>query len=123
MKGLRKQGDFTPQGIYDISNEAVACGLRERGLRGLTALLLGTNLRKTEQMSRWDKPNLSEAQQRYAAYDALIALPLHAALHALDVPALKRAHQERTKARARRQKLFLDSRAELLAEAANDANV
>jgi ribonuclease D len=31
-------------------------------------------------MSRWDKIELSSAQQRYAAYDALIALPLHAAL-------------------------------------------
>lgn len=107
MQGLAKQTHFEAAGVIDLMSMAEECGLREKGLRGLTALLLGCNLRKNEQMSRWDRIPLSQSQQVYAACDAVVATGIYRALLELDPPKLMQAHQERVKARRERLSLLL----------------
>jgi ribonuclease D len=52
----------------------------KHNLRTLCQLYLGVNLDKTEQMSNWAAPVLTESQQAYAASDVLYLHELHAHL-------------------------------------------
>lgn len=76
MKDLGKATHFVPKGLVDLQLLATQCGLKECGLQGLTALLLGHNLVKTEQLSQWDQDELRPPQLAYAACDAVVALRL-----------------------------------------------
>jgi DNA polymerase I len=67
-------------GIFDtlIASQLIAAGDQDRrhNLAEVVSFFLGTELDKTEQVSDWNAPELSQSQIEYAAKDALIMVGL-----------------------------------------------
>lgn len=74
---LRKLARFKPAGFVDLGKLAEQAGIENRGLRGLTALLLGFRIPKGTRTSNWAKDTLTPAQIKYAATDAWVGRELY----------------------------------------------
>ncbi len=70
LKALQKVKAFTPQGFIDLQNIVADYGIGELGVRKMAAIVLGKKVSKSQQLSNWNAPILSDAQQQYAAIDA-----------------------------------------------------
>jgi ribonuclease D len=64
---------FKPDGFIDIQKIAKEKGIKDLSLRKLAAIILGIRISKRQQLSNWEKTELSPAQKRYAATDAWAA--------------------------------------------------
>jgi len=71
-----------PDSFLDLQDFAPHFGIQEGGLKKMAAIVLGARISKSQQLSNWDRPDLSEAQLRYAATDAWIALKIYQQLTA-----------------------------------------
>ena len=71
---------FEPAGFIDLAGMAAKAGIKNAGVRGLTALLFGFRISKQMQRSRWDAPILARAQIVYAATDAWVCREIYFAL-------------------------------------------
>ncbi len=67
---LKELGHFRPAGFVDLGDIARNSGIKNHGLRGLAAILLGVRISKQAQVSNWAQKALSPEQVRYAATDA-----------------------------------------------------
>lgn len=85
LKALQKLAPFTPEGFIDIAHEAEKRGFKNFGLRGLTAIFLGTRLSKTAKLTNWDNERLSQAQLLYAANDGVVSIGIYHKLMPLPV--------------------------------------
>jgi ribonuclease D len=74
---LRKLSDFEPAGFVELAEHAKKAHIKNLGLRGLAALLLGFRVSKREQTSNWAKNELTESQLRYAATDAWLGREIY----------------------------------------------
>lgn len=74
---LRKLGDFEPAGFVELAHCAKRAGIKNLGLRGLGALLLGFRISKREQVSNWARRELSASQITYAATDAWVGREIY----------------------------------------------
>ena len=88
---------FEPSGFIELTGLAIRAGIKNAGLRGLAALLLGFRISKQMQCSRWDAPKLVPAQIAYAATDAWICRDIYLAL--LDVLRGKKFKAQKSKHR------------------------
>ena len=77
LSELRKLSDFTPGGFIELADIARKAKIKNLGLRGMGALLLGFRISKKEQVSNWAKKDLSPSQIRYAATDAWVGREIH----------------------------------------------
>ncbi|MFC1709864.1 3'-5' exonuclease [Candidatus Omnitrophota bacterium] len=80
IKKLNNVFSFEPSGFVELAGLAGRAGIKNAGLRGLVALLLGFRISKQMQCSRWDTPKLVSAQIAYAATDAWICRDIYLAL-------------------------------------------
>ncbi len=92
QRELKKIAPFAGRGFIDLAREAKQLHIKNHGLRGLCAVLLGFRISKSQQTSNWSKQHLSEAQLRYAATDAWAGRELYFALKKLGGH-----HEKRTK--------------------------
>lgn len=67
---LRNIAPFEPAGFVDLAEVTTKLGIRNNGLRGLCAIVLGFRISKGAQRSNWARENLAPAQLLYAATDA-----------------------------------------------------
>ena len=74
---LRKLSAFEPAGFVELATCAKQAHIKNLGLRGLAALLLGFRVSKREQTSNWAKNELTESQLRYAATDAWLGREIY----------------------------------------------
>ncbi|MFA6173865.1 MAG: 3'-5' exonuclease [Kiritimatiellales bacterium] len=74
---LRKLSAFEPAGFVELATCAKQAHIKNLGLRGLAALLLGFRVSKREQTSNWAKNELTESQIRYAATDAWLGREIY----------------------------------------------
>jgi len=74
---LRKLAGFEPAGFVELAEHAKKAHIKNLGLRGLAALLLGFRISKREQTSNWAKNELTESQIRYAATDAWLGREIY----------------------------------------------
>jgi len=74
---LRKLSAFEPAGFVELAERAKQAHIKNLGLRGLAALLLGFRISKREQTSNWAKNELTESQLRYAATDAWLGREIY----------------------------------------------
>ena len=72
VKELRKLVPFDPAGFVELADIAKKAKIKNLGLRGMGALLLGFRISKREQVSNWAKPELTPSQISYAATDAWV---------------------------------------------------
>jgi ribonuclease D len=61
---------FEPHSFVDLAVPAKTAGLKNFGLRGLAAALLGIRIPKGAQRTNWAQDDLTDNQIRYAATDA-----------------------------------------------------
>lgn len=77
LKGLAKLTDsFYPNSFFDLNDELKKVGFHNVGVRNLCGMVLKMRISKSEQVSNWESPVLTEKQQRYAATDAWACLEI-----------------------------------------------
>ena len=77
FSGLNKHHVFKPANFVDIQTIAQSYGIMELSLQKIYALLFGKKISKSQRLSNWESPELSEQQQRYAATDAWASLQIY----------------------------------------------
>jgi ribonuclease D len=77
MRKMRADYSFDPGGFLDLQQYAEAFRIDEKGLKKMSAIVLGRRISKSQQVSNWDADLLTEAQLRYAATDAWICLKIY----------------------------------------------
>ena len=75
--GLLKRGFFHPGTFIDIQHIAKDMGIQDQSLQKLYANLLGQRVSKSQQLSNWEAPSLTDAQKNYAATDAWACIQLY----------------------------------------------
>ncbi|MFH0756541.1 MAG: 3'-5' exonuclease [Bacteroidota bacterium] len=80
IRRMRYDFHFKPGGFLDLQQYVEAFQIEEKGLKKLSAIVLGKRISKSQQVSNWDMDDLTEAQLRYAATDAWICLEIYNAL-------------------------------------------
>jgi ribonuclease D len=78
LRALKKHAaDFKPAGFFDLNDELKKVGFENIGVRNLAAMVLNFRVSKSEQVSNWEAPELTEKQQLYAATDAWVCLEIY----------------------------------------------
>ena len=77
IRELTKLARFEPAGFVDLGKLAKKIGMKNHGLRGLAAVVLGFRIPKTARTSNWAKDTLTPAQIKYAATDAWVGRELY----------------------------------------------
>lgn len=77
IRGLQKIYPFQPGGFVDLQRICGDWGIQDKSVKKLTAILMGRRISKTQQLSNWEAPRLSDAQKVYAATDAWICREMY----------------------------------------------
>ena len=77
LQELHKLARFRPAGFVDLGSLAEEAEIKNHGLRGLAAVLLGFRIAKGAQTSNWARDVLDPIQIRYAATDAWVGRELY----------------------------------------------
>lgn len=77
IRGLQKIYPFQPEGFVDLQHICGNWGIQDKSVKKLTAILMGRRISKTQQLSNWEAPRLSDAQKVYAATDAWICREMY----------------------------------------------
>ncbi len=80
IRELKKISRFKAAGFVDLGDLAKKAGIKNHGLRGLAAVLLGFRISKGAQTSNWARDVLTPKQIQYAATDAWVGRKLYLAL-------------------------------------------
>lgn len=75
--GLHRQGDFTPAAIIELQSFVKEFGIIDASLQKIYAIIFGQRISKAQRLSNWEAPQLSDAQQHYAALDAWACLNIY----------------------------------------------
>lgn len=79
-RALHARAQFTPGGFLDLQDLVRKIGIEDQGLQKIHANLFQEKISKSQQLSDWEAPQLSESQQQYGAIDAWSCLRIHALL-------------------------------------------
>lgn len=74
IKDLQYWRPFNPNGFVDLNSLVHTIGFKNSGVRNLAALVLEKRISKNQQTTNWERPELTEPQQVYAATDAWVCL-------------------------------------------------
>ena len=74
FRNLRKTFDFQPAGFVELQTFATRWNIIDKSLSKLYGILFGQRLSKSQRLSNWEAEQLAEAQQHYAALDALACI-------------------------------------------------
>lgn len=77
VKGLRRLHKFIPKGFIDLAVMTAQRGYKCEGVKKLSALILGIQISKRQQVSNWEADVLSEGQIVYAATDAWVCREMY----------------------------------------------
>ncbi len=75
--GLKKLFPFEENNFVDLATLAKSKGIKNFGLRALTALILEKRLSKKEKVSNWEKDPLTKGQIHYASSDAVVGYMIY----------------------------------------------
>jgi len=85
IKALRSLTQFEPGGFVDLQTVVADHGIKQLGLKKLSAIILGYSISKSQQTSNWEAPALTEPQQLYAATDAWVCRRIYLALNGKEI--------------------------------------
>ncbi len=75
---LRRSTDNTsPDGFVELQNLVKTYGISDISLQKIYAILFDKRISKGQRLSNWEAPELSQAQQEYAAIDAWACLKIY----------------------------------------------
>jgi len=74
---LQRIKSFKPCGFIDLQQYVEQFGIKDKGLRKLTANILGLRLVKGQQTSNWESKTLIQTQLEYAATDAWVCYEMY----------------------------------------------
>lgn len=77
FNGLNKHLRFKPENIVDLQSIVKSYGILELGLQKIFAIVFNQKISKSQRLTNWESPELTEQQQRYAATDAWAALLIY----------------------------------------------
>lgn len=78
LRALKKISmGFSPNSFFDLNEELKKVGFENVGVRNLAAMVLNIRISKSEQVSNWEAPELTERQKVYAATDAWVCLEIY----------------------------------------------
>ena len=77
IRGLQKIFPFEPASFVDLQKMCTDYGITDKSVKKLTAIVLGKRISKTQQLSNWEAPQLSDAQKIYAATDAWVCREIY----------------------------------------------
>ena len=77
LAGLNKHHAFVPTNFIDIQSVVKSYGILELGLQKIYAIIFNKKISKSQRLSNWENPELTELQQRYAATDAWASLMIY----------------------------------------------
>lgn len=77
IRGLQKIFPFEAAGFVDLQRICCEWGIQDKSVKKLTAIVMGKRISKTQQLSNWEAPKLSDAQKIYAATDAWICREMY----------------------------------------------
>lgn len=77
VRGLVKNTDFAPKSFLDLQKMVWEYGIKDKSVKKMAAIILGVKISKAQQLSNWEAPVLSGAQQAYAATDAWICREMY----------------------------------------------
>jgi len=77
VRGLMKYREFSESNFIDLQKLVPEYGIADKSVKKMAAIILGVKISKTQQLSNWEAPELSAAQQKYAATDAWICREMY----------------------------------------------
>jgi len=77
VKELQALSPFEPARFVDLAVLSTRAGIKNNGLRGLAACLMGGRISKSAKTSDWSRERLSESQVLYAATDAWVSREIY----------------------------------------------
>lgn len=80
IRSLQKLARFRPAGFVELQEMVKDYNIEDSGLRKLAAIVLGIQISKSQQVSNWEKENLTDAQLIYAATDAWVCHEIYGKL-------------------------------------------
>ena len=66
-----------PQHFIELQKYVAAYGIEEKSLQKIYAIIFHEKMSKRQRLSNWDAPELTDAQQLYAAIDAWACLDIY----------------------------------------------
>lgn len=93
FNALRRRGEINPSGFLDLQDYCRTFLISDISLQKIYAIIFGQRISKTQRLTNWEAPHLTDAQQIYAAIDAWACLKLYRYLrsgqfHPLESPYL-----------------------------------
>ena len=74
---LHRMSDVEPAGFVDLQSIVGEYGIAEFSLQKIYAILFGHKISKGQRLTNWEAPELTAAQQQYAAIDAWACLKIY----------------------------------------------
>ena len=87
IRGLQHFCRFEARRFMDLQQFAENYGIKDKSVRKMAAIILGSKVSKAQQCSNWEADSLSDAQKLYAATDAWICVKMYKQL--LSSPRIK----------------------------------
>lgn len=84
IKALKQIRPFEPGGFIDLQTVVGNHGIKQLGLKKMSAIVLGFTISKSQQVSNWEAPALTWPQQIYAATDAWVCRRIYLRLNGHD---------------------------------------
>lgn len=81
IKILNEINEFEPNSFIDLQDYVGDFGIEARSLKKITAIVLNKRISKSQQVTNWERQELSEAQRVYAATDAWACLQVYKKLN------------------------------------------
>jgi len=74
---LARVSDLHPGGFVELQRMVKEYGIIDMSLQKIYAILFGMKISKSQQLTNWEAPQLTQAQQQYAAIDAWACLRIY----------------------------------------------
>ena len=76
-KMLNRRRSFKPAGFLDLQSVIGKFGIKDLSLQKIYAIMFNKKISKAQRLTNWQAPNLTLAQQKYAAVDAWACMDIY----------------------------------------------